>query len=183
MMEMVVTISIMAILAAVIAVETTPQLPAARAASINQSLTSIKQALLSYGTAMGSYPDSLSKLVAQPVFANGPEDICGVAYGSGTVDNWGGPYLLQSVPSSGIAVGSSVIMTALSSNTNTPPQLLVTVTGVDSTVAVELELQVDVGNTGAAADFTAGNIMWTSSGEGMGRGTLQYGIPFSGCGP
>lgn len=180
LLELMVALAIIVIMTAVIALETLPQLPSARAASLSKSLDALKQAAQNFQMNVGAYPGNLHQLVVPLGQLGTPLDVCGGAIPQGGINGWRGPYLLQNVTSAGIPVGASTIASELSwigAGAGGSAQLRIRVTEVDRAVAEVLEEHLDAPDF----DFSAGNILWTESPTGSERGVLLYSFPFSGC--
>jgi prepilin-type N-terminal cleavage/methylation domain-containing protein len=182
LIEMVVTVGIMAILTAAVAAETMPQLPSARASALAQTLTNVATGVQNFRTQIAATPDSLTRLTIPLGQTPGALDICGTPMPSA---GWRGPYILANVPRDGLAIGSMVLKSNLGyvapSGLNSAYYVL-TVTGVDRSVVDVMEQQIDVGSKPTAPDLASGTIRWTESPAGSARGTLYYYVGFgSGC--
>lgn len=182
LIEMVVSIGIMAILTAAVAAETMPQLPSARASALAQTLANVATGVQNFRTQIAATPDSLTRLTIPLRQTPGALDICGTPMPS---TGWHGPYILANVPRDGLPIGGMILKSNLGyvppSGMNSAYYVL-TVTGVDRSVVDVMEQQLDVGSKPTAPDLTSGTIRWTESPAGSGRGTLLYYVGFgSGC--
>lgn len=185
--EMVVALAIAVTMTTIVAVATTPQVPAARAAALGESLKNISEAISKFKDNAGFYPSSLTYLTSNVNALGTVTNSCG---GTVTIplvspNRWTGPYLISLVQSGGIPLGGSTIQTTLVRSPSMPSNgatdfLLTNVVGVDLDVAKVLETTVDAPDGVTNYDLTSGNVRWTDpTNTGQIRGTLTWAIPIS----
>jgi prepilin-type N-terminal cleavage/methylation domain-containing protein len=157
--EVVITITLIAILAAVLIPTMRGRLQDGYEDALVQELDNIASAVTAYRQDVGHYPPKLSYLSALP---GSPVDHCGNALSATAVASYGGPYVTRTIVSQAgttgyIAASKDTILDTLIT-TATPAGLAVTLTGPDLATAKSLDLRFD-GVAGTAA------------------GSLQYTIP------
>jgi prepilin-type N-terminal cleavage/methylation domain-containing protein len=163
MVEVLVALAIMAILGAVMIPALNGKLQDSRETAISQSLNGIALGMAEYKKAMGRYPGQLNLLADNPVVAS--TDICGNTTSLSSTALWRGPYISREFSTAGMPIGDGRILSPVRRSpttvTSTPPTIayaLVDVTGVETSVATDLEKLFD-----GVSDNTAGTIRYTTS--------------------
>ena len=177
LVEVVVGMTIVAILAAVLVPQVIGRLSGGQAAALVTNIDALREAILAFRGDTGRYPQRLS-LLATPIVASS-EDTCGAPIPS--PGSWKGPYLDRAItPAAGIPVGSAIIADSLrrspaaATSTNLVGTLTIAVAHVDEAVASQIEASVD-GN----GNLGAGTIRWSATGGGLGE--LRYDLVIRGC--
>jgi len=191
MVEILVSLAILAILSAVIVPQMLGKMKDSRAAALSQSLLGLSQAIGEHKKATTKYPGQLTFLTTAPL-ATSPET-CGGAIGA-SANLWRGPYVSRQILASGVGAGDAIIQTGIRREVSgTSTFLLIDATGVETSIAADLESQLD----GGTADPTGGTIRYTTAGipaQGgpanptaaipaapTGTVNLSYSIPVRGC--
>lgn len=188
MVEILVSLAIMAILSAAIVPGIVGKMRDSRRSALSQTLLAISQGIAEYRKAVTRYPPTLTVLTEAPVAGVTTDACLGVNYLSvGNANNWRGPYLSREMLSTGLRMADGVIQNQLRRVTSgTAAYLLIDVSGVESEVATDLESEFD----GSPANATAGTIRYTTSAlpspatvgaAGGGMVNLSYSIPIAGC--
>ena len=177
MMEVIVTLAIIAVMVAVMLPSLSSRLVNANSAGLAQNLKTINDAVQKYRENVGYYPSQLLFLTTKPTTSN--TDACGSTLSTTDVSSWQGPYLSLSVTTLGIRTGDALINNALTrSPTNTSSStvmdgtLSILTDEVTTAVATDVEGALDAGS----ADFNAGTVRYSSTAR-----QLTYVIPISGC--
>ena len=177
LVEVVVGMTIVALLAAVLVPQVLGRLGGGQAAALVTNFDGLRRALLAFRGDTGRYPQRLS-LLSTPIVV-GSEDACGAPIPDpGT---WKGPYLDRAItPAAGIPVGSATIADSLRRDpgsatiANPVGTLTIAVARVDHDVASQVEASFDGdGNLGA------GTVQWSATGDGQGE--LRYALVIRGC--
>ena|SRR5437667_3086313 len=175
--EILVALTIVALLTAVIVPTIGGKLRQSEATAIADERTNLTTAINAYRENVLKYPYKLDLLTNTPV-AGSSQDICGTLMVATNVSKWQGPYLSRPIatstdfPLGDATVNDQLVRTPVSGAGVGTLQIKIDV--VDTVAAVALEAQYD-GN----ADFTTGSIVWTRTNPGV--GTLVYAIPIRGC--
>lgn len=178
LLEIVIAVTIIALLAAAILSVVGVRLQDSRSAAVAQTLSTLSEAILEYRADVRRYPKNLRYLSTSPTA--GVTDLCNQTVPTSYLSLWRGPYTKSVILSSGMAlqemvVSDTVELDPVGPYTVTTNGAVVIVTrDVDSTVARELETRYD-GN----ADWTAGTIRFTHIASG--KGTLRFAVPVRGC--
>ena len=176
LLEVVITLAIVAMLAAVLTPQVLSRMTSASSATLLSTLTGLQDAATAHRGDTGRYPQTLGQLTTEPT--SGVRDSCGRLVPGSALDAWSGPYLDRNVATTGIEIGGSVIaatvrrVPATYSDVGT---LYIDVTGVDKEVADEMERSMD-----GTIDYANGSILWSQVGT-TGRGTLSLASPVRGC--
>ena len=192
MVEILVSLSILAILSAVIVPQMLGKMKDSRTAALSQTLLGLNQAIGEHKKATTKYPGQLTFLTTAPLETS-PET-CGGAIGAASANLWRGPYVSRQILASGVGAGDAIIQTGIRrvvSGTST--FLLIDATGVETSIADDLESQLD----GGTADATGGTIRYTTAAipaqvgpanptaaipaAPTGTVNLSYSIPVRGC--
>lgn len=188
MMEVIVTLAIMAVLTAVLLPALNNKLRDSRTTALSSTYLGLSQGIAEFKRATTRYPGSLLYLTTPPVAAN--LDICGNALSSTAVSLWRGPYSSRVITSNGISMGDAVIPTGLRRVTaGSSTFLLIDAANVEIPTVTDLESQLD----GSPSDLTAGTIRATSSSiaatatsalinaPDAGSYNVSYAIPINSC--
>jgi prepilin-type N-terminal cleavage/methylation domain-containing protein len=191
MVEILVSLSILAILSAVIVPQMLGKMKDSRTAALSQTLLGLSQAIGEHKKATTKYPGQLTFLTTAPL-ATSPETCGG---GIGAIANlWRGPYVSRQILASGVGAGDAIIQTGIRREVSgTSTFLLIDATGVETSIADDLESQLD----GGTADPTGGTIRYTTAAipaqvgpanptaaipaAPTGTVNLSYSIPVRGC--
>lgn len=193
MVEILVSLAILAILSAIVVPQLLGKIKDSRTAALSQTLLGMSQGMGEYRKATTHYPGQLTFLTTAPL-ATSP-NTCGTAIGVAPVAAWRGPYVSRQILAGGIGSGDAIIQTGVRrvvSGSST--FLLIDATGVETSMATDLETQLD----GGTADPAGGTIRYTTAaiaaqvGPGAnptaaipaapgGTVHLSYSIPVRGC--
>jgi len=191
MVEILVSLSILAILSAVIVPQMLGKMKDSRTAALSQTLLGLSQAIGEHKKATTKYPGQLTFLTTAPL-ATSPET-CGGAIGAASA-LWRGPYVSRQILASGVGAGDAIIQTGIRREVSgTSTFILIDATGVETSIANDLESQLD----GGTADATGGTIRYTTAAipaqvapanptaaipaAPTGTVNLSYSIPVRGC--
>ena len=192
MVEILVSLSILAILSAVIVPQLLGKIKDSRTAALSQTLLGMSQGIGEYRKATTHYPGQLTFLSTAPLTTS--PNTCGTAIGATPVALWRGPYVSRQILAGGISTGDATIQTGIRRVTSgTSIFLLIDATGVETSIATDLETQLD----GGTADATGGTIRYTTvaipaqvgpanptaaiPAAPTGTVNLSYSIPVRGC--
>lgn len=176
LLEVTVAAVIMAILLAAMLPTTVRQFRIAQAGAIASELEALRDAIETFEDDVNAWPSDLTLLTTAPV--NGDEDSCGDNLSNAERNRWEGPYVNQVIESAVVA-GDALIQTPIvrvptDDDDDDEGQLRLSVTQVDSVIAVILESQYD-----ATASFATGTIRWIATAPGT--GTLTFAIAIRDC--
>ncbi|MDQ6718266.1 MAG: type II secretion system GspH family protein [Gemmatimonadota bacterium] len=177
MIEVLVTLAIIAVMAAVMIPSLSSRVRVSNSTNVSQNLKTINDAIQKYRENVGYYPSQLVLLTTKPTTAN--TDACGITLSTTDVTLWQGPYLSLTVTSNGIKSGDATIRNNLvrsptntSSSTVMDGTLSIFADSVTTAMATDVEGSLDAGST----DFTTGTIRYTAASS-----TLTYLLPITGC--
>ena len=185
LIEILVTLGILAVLGAIIVPALRPRIDHAHASAIIESLNNIRQATYAYRDDVGWYPSTLTQLQARPAPAVAPmTSICSgiIIPGAHFTATWRGPYLTQRIELGGLQVGNSTVASNLAYDPlEAPPgsglaQIVVSVSNVDRAVWEIVDVSYD-----GVLGLSDGAIRWTESSPGSQAGILSYFIRIRGC--
>jgi prepilin-type N-terminal cleavage/methylation domain-containing protein len=180
LIEVMVTLAILALLAGVIITQVTPRIFQGQAAALSSTFKSLSGAITTFRQDVGRYPQRLSHL-DDPIVATTQFDLCHTAggYSAATAGRWTGPYIDRAVDPAGLVVGDALITDSLErSPLANPPAfstMFIVAADVDTAVYVDLEKTFD-----STISATTGSIRWTEVGT-TNRGFLRYALPVRGC--
>ncbi len=188
--EVLVSLAIIAVLAAATIPTMKGRLTAAHASALADELTTLQSAIQAFKNNTGYYPEELYFLSFAPTVAQYP---AGIGFGGGTNNScgtnfngtsnflkWRGPYVSRNITGD-YAMGDNYlvnnVMTRVpaSSTPGTREYLQIDVDLVDKAVAEILERQFD-----ATYDLSNGTVKY-SLGSNLTTGTLSYMILIAGC--
>ncbi len=161
MVEVLVALAIIAVLGAVMIPALNSKLQDSRESAISQTLNGLALGMAEYKKALGRYPGQLSLLSVNPISTS--PDLCGTA-ASTTATLWRGPYISREFAAAGMPMGDGRIQSAVRRSpttvvsSGTVAYALIDVTGVETSVATDLESQFD-----GTPDAAGGTIRYTSS--------------------
>jgi prepilin-type N-terminal cleavage/methylation domain-containing protein len=172
MAEVLVTLAILAVLAALVIPQVTGQLQKGQSTALANQLTNLRTAIVSYRENVSRYPKALIQLTTAPVV--GDVDLCGTALSASNRNAWRGPYLTQPVLVTGMPVADFIVRNNIVRNPATDAavavgQLLLTVKSVPIEVAADLEKQFDGDSV-----YTTGNIQYAGD-------SLTFVMPIRNC--
>ena len=172
--EALITLAIIATMAAVLYPAASAQLRRGQSAATASALTNLRDAMVAYRGNVLDYPSTLSLLTNAPVA--GATDACGNVISAAQRNAWRGPYLTQNI-AGGMPVGNATAVDALLRTPATdagvaPGILTIHLTGLDSSIAVDLDQQFD-----GTVDLTAGIVTWVTTG----LDTLKFNISIRNC--
>ncbi len=182
--EILVTLGILAIVAAILIPALRPRVNDAHASGIIDSINQIRQGVHAYKEDVGWYPRSLIQLQSRPPTGLAPVTaICGQTLTSAHFTaTWKGPYIAQRIESFGIQVGNSTISASLAYDPLAAPvggglgQIVVSVSSVDRAVWEITDLAFD-----SQLGQSDGAVQWTETPLGSNTGTMNYFIRIRGC--
>jgi prepilin-type N-terminal cleavage/methylation domain-containing protein len=176
--EVLVTITIVAVLAAVVVPAVLNQVSKGDTAALAGDVGALRTAISNFTTDTRHYPANIKDLVTQ-ISASG-NDLMGVQYGTAAANAWKGPYFptSQSITATGSYTTSAFAMTinsAFEAPSSTNANFITLVFGTQPAAAniATIDRLYDAGNgttpTGAntascvtpSAGSTTGNILWT----------------------
>ena len=146
--EVLVTVAIVAVLAAMVVPAVTQQLGKADAPSFQGSLSSLRTAVTSFVADVKKWPGDIEDLQTNPTVAD--TDLDGVAYSATAIAKWKGPYENSGNATGALALGygwvtSNVVFDSLGYYVVE----LTKTAGADSTDAHELEAAIDGSTAGS----------------------------------
>lgn len=153
-----VTLAIIAVLAAVMIPTIRGRLQDSYEDAIVAEFTSLASAVQAYRQDVGKYPpalDYLSALRASPV------DRCGVALSANAQANWRGPYVsrvIANVANYVFAQKDSIIDVLTTEATPPPAGFFIRLAGPDTLTAHNIDLRID-----GAVNSAAGQLRWTTN--------------------
>jgi prepilin-type N-terminal cleavage/methylation domain-containing protein len=174
LIEMLVTLAILAGLAALIAPSLLAEFDRARIDRALTTLESIADAIVAFEDDVGEHPASITQLNSPLV--SGDADICGSNYNGGERNRWGGPYLDRLTPPGGIDIDVGTIPdNFFYDSAPTPDILFILINGIQEQDILSLDDRLD-GDGGQGT----GVIQWTNP-DANGVVTGGYAIPIGTC--
>lgn len=188
MVEILVSIAIIAIMSATIIPGVVGKMRDGRRSALSQTFLALSQGVAEYRKAVTRYPPTLTVLTVAPVAGVTTDACLGVNYLSvGNANNWRGPYVSREMLASGLRIGDGLIQNQLRRvASGTAAYLLIDASGVETQIATDLEAEFD----GTPADATAGTIRYTTNAlpapatvgaAPAGTMNVSYSIPIAGC--
>ena len=191
MMEIVVALTIMAIMVAVIVPSVKARIDEAVITTLQTTLDNVLEGIRNYKTNVTRYPQRLQQLSIAPNSLV-PNDLCGTSLTAALVSKWRGPYISTQIDTTtsgsstprGLSIGDYVandLLVRSPTASTTPGRVDVVVPNVIQADWQSLNDAVD-GTSGtvpalaANGDDTAGTVRWSSTAK-----TLYYGMVISGC--
>ena len=181
--EMLVTLALVAILAAFAYPAVMQKITEGHATALAQTLDGINHAVQNYRGNVGRLPKLLSQLSQQPT--TGAPDLCGNVVPDVNNNQWRGPYSSRTFPAvTGFRVGDATVKDTLrrspaNNQTTAYGNLFVDATGVDSAIVALIELTFD----GTPRNYSAGTVQWARAAPPPAGpvGMLSFAIPVKGC--
>jgi len=171
LVEVVATVAITALLAAITIPTVRGQLQTGEASALVSELENLQTAISTYKNDVGRYPNSIVYLSQLPVLAS-TVDGCGNALPQFQYNSYRGPYINRTIPAGTtqyvLYSGDTVLTTyqALSALNNT---ISINIKGVDSTVATLVDQAID-----GTVNNGSGMVTWVNHGQST---ELTYNIP------
>lgn len=168
--EVLVVLFVIVALAAIVIPQVATRARDATQAAVLSTSATLADAIAQFKADTRRYPGQLQYLTST---AGTPTDICGNTVPPGLLSRWGGPYIQQHVPATGLPAGDAIILNQLfraDAEATTVSSLVIKATGVTQDAANAIEQEMD-GN----ADLNGGTIRWSSP------DTLHYYVPIRGC--
>jgi len=184
LIEVVITVGILAVLASVVLVTMMPRINSAEGAALAASLESVGSAVRNFRSHVGQYPSEMRQLALPPgTVVAGEANVSSLgqcistpALTAAQIAAWAGPYLDQAISAGGMRSGTATISNAMDRVSGESPavlvrrgELVVTVSDVQPEIANRVESSVD-----GTVDYAAGMVRYTEP-------TLTYRIPVTGC--
>lgn len=145
--EVLVTVAIVAVLAAMVVPAVTQQISKADAPSFETSMGSLRTAITSFVSDTRKYPGDLEDL--QSAITGADADIDAVAYTTAVQGRWRGPYDNSGISTGVIPVGMEWNTVNALKDTLSYIRVSLTQAGADTTHARALDVAIDGGNGGA----------------------------------
>jgi prepilin-type N-terminal cleavage/methylation domain-containing protein len=188
LVEVLVTLAIMATLVAVLYPSLSGKVRDSRTAALLQTFQGYAQGVAEFKKGTARYPGSLTELTIAPTASS--LDICGNVLSTTPSSLWRGPYMNRIMPTGGMPIGDAIIETGLRRVTSgTEIYLMIDAAEVESSTLDALESQLDAGT----ASLTTGTIRATSSSipatttsavipaASAGTYNVSYAVPVLGC--
>jgi prepilin-type N-terminal cleavage/methylation domain-containing protein len=161
MAEILVSLTIAGVLAALLLVNLAHVQSDSQRARLVEALTVFVVGLREFDRDVGVFPETLDMLYRRPTTSD--KDICKVNLSQAQVDKWGGPYILQEIPSAGLIYETDTIDVILKRKPTTPTagesaDLQMFVANVPQDEAEELDDRLDGDGL-----LTKGRIQWNTS--------------------
>ncbi len=184
--EVVVTLAIMAALAAVTYPTLMHRLTEARAAALAQTLDGINQSIQSYRGNTGRFPRMLTQLSTLP--PSGATDACAGTVPDVNLNQWRGPYSSRAFLATGVKISDATVRDTLrrdpaNISAGSYGTLYIDVVDVDSAVAARIEESFDGLPLVSPTSYSGGTVRWVRAAVPPAGpvGTLSFGIPVRGC--
>lgn len=173
--EVLVTVAIVAVLAAVVVPTVTSQIGKGDDANLQSSVSGLRTAITAFASDLRKFPSRLQHVVTQPLATD--VDVKGTQYGAPAVARWRGPYQTGSLKAAGATAQDSILfglayaVDSIADTAFVAPfrgNLGLFLGGVTSdAAALRIDSLID-GGTGAGA----GSLRWVGSPPTGGRMTL-----------
>jgi prepilin-type N-terminal cleavage/methylation domain-containing protein len=166
--EVVITVAIIALLAAVTTPTVMSRLAVGRGNAIAAELTNLGLGLRAFNTNVGTYPANLADISGQP---STPVNYCGLTITPTNIAKWRGPYTSRFITGDYV-LDNATIVNAMTYTAGPPPYLQITLSGVTDDVARAIEEAID--GPVVANSFTTGSFTYTAP-------NAIYRIPVRAC--
>lgn len=163
--EVLVTLAIIAVLAAVLLPALNSQINKGDAGRVAQDLNSLQAGSQAFYSDIHRYPSDVSHLTT--AITASQTDILGVTYPSAYVAKWRGPYITKDVVSP-TAAGTITSAFSRTTGANSISYVTVSVTNVSASDFAKIEDALDEG-TSSSTSSTSGLVRWSST-----NSTLTY---------
>lgn len=159
--EVLVVVTIIAILAAVTIPTVQSRINASRGTSLAKELSSLASGLQAFRTNVGLYPRYLSYLTAIP--GASAETYCSIGgpliiFTPGQTAKWRGPYISRLVTANYTVVSNTTILNQTTYVAGPPAYLRIVVNSIDAAVAESAEEIID--GPVVAGSYTSGSFTW-----------------------
>jgi prepilin-type N-terminal cleavage/methylation domain-containing protein len=175
--EVLVSVALVAILAAVVIPTIRGRLREGYSAAIVAEFQDIGSALSAYRQNVGKYPQSLDYLFALPTVT--PKDFCNINLPTSAINSWRGPYLNRAITAAGpnnywLVGNDDTVEVVMGSTTVNNVQLIeLFIDGPDLQTAQDVDTKLD-----GIPDAANGSLQYIARGNGY---RLEYMIPSRGC--
>ena len=166
--EIVVTVAVIAILAAIVTPTIMSRLAVGRGNAMAAELSNLGLSLRAFRTNLGTYPANLSDLAGVP---GSPQDYCGLTINATTIAQWRGPYTSRFITGDYV-LDNSTIVNQMTYTAGPPAYLQISVNNVPTDLARAIEEALDGPVT--ATSFTTGSFTYASP-------NAIYRIPVPAC--
>lgn len=169
--EVLVTIAIIAIMAAVLLPALNNQLSKGDTSRIASDLVNMQSGIQAFVSDLRHYPASADQLITS---VSGTSDILGTAYNTSDVASWKGPYVSRDVLSNtGGRASISTTFASLAQSGTATRYLAIRVIGLSLSQLATLESALDEG-TDPTTSTTAGVIRFSTTNSSTGAGILNF---------
>jgi prepilin-type N-terminal cleavage/methylation domain-containing protein len=172
--EVLVTVAIVAVLAAVVVPTVTSQIGKGDEASFQTGTTNIRTGITAFVSDTRKWPGRVSDLYNQPLL--GDLDLFGAAYGAPAVARWKGPYVSGALaPTDSLYVSLATIRSGLKdSSLTTGSTGFVVATLLDVTTLAQIaRLDTLIDN---ATGFDAGTLQWLTGAGPFANGSVKLAL-------
>lgn len=159
--EVLVTVAIVAVLAAVVVPAVTQQLSKADAPSLQSSISNLRTGVTAFVTDVRKFPRRLSHL-SNAITATDSSLAANLPFGNGSTNQWRGPYMSFAI-SRGDSVSLGMNLKGFDSLSIASNMVKMDLTGVTDTMEIHVIDSLIDGKTGQAA----GSLRWTPSGTSV----------------
>lgn len=175
--EVLVTVAIIAVLAAVVIPAVTSQISKGDQGRVQSDLQSVRAGVQQFVADVRRYPKSLGQLVVVPTTSQGALSPT-VNYTTQELERWRGPYLNKDSTAAGstgyalrlgfgspafkfdtLTVGTTGVFTPATPGVGDVQYMVLTIPGMDQTTAQALDATMDDGNV------TTGSVRWKAAGD------------------
>ncbi|HEY9228265.1 MAG TPA: prepilin-type N-terminal cleavage/methylation domain-containing protein [Gemmatimonadaceae bacterium] len=166
--EVLVSLGLIAVLAAVVVPTIRGRLQDGYEDAIVSEFTSLASAINAYRQDVGHYPPRLDYLTILPA---SPDDFCGRNLSTSDSAKWRGPYVSRTITTAAsyVVFQKDSVQDALARPIGNPNVIQVVISGADTATARGVDLKID-----GAANQAAGTLLWSATGTGA---VLSYSIP------
>jgi prepilin-type N-terminal cleavage/methylation domain-containing protein len=165
LIEVVISITLVAILSAVVIPTVRARFQDGYEASLVQEFINLAAGVSAYRQDVGKYPERLDYLTALPAT---PKDFCHFVLTAGDIAKWHGPYVSRNIaPTTFYVINESDSVQVLPVRAASFYQIVIK--GPDTRTANDLDLKIDGG-----LDPFNGTLVWTAAGNAT---SVTYNIP------
>lgn len=166
LVEVLVTIAIVAVLAGVLLPALFNQLGKGDMGRLAEDLSNLRTGVETFGADTRRLPSRITQLIT-PITTN-DADITATSYTTAIVNRWKGPYVAREVVAA-TGGGSITNVFSLVTGSNGSRYLSVDVTGMHISDFAQIEAVLDEGNTSTSTSSTSGTVRYSST-----NSTLTY---------